>query len=248
MNVNERELYGFGIPMDSEFGKIRFLTYVEYLQLLPELSLISQNTLHIYYLYLKRFKSLKLVGEEKVSIEESLEDLKNQPLYNIVKSDKSFEGTYKKIFNIVLEDKSQVKEILNNEENFMKMRQYVMDMNMLTEDEVNPNPEIQKGLERSKRAKQQESEKQTVNDIVSSIVVGAGILPQDVAHMTVLQVYSTYYRIGQFQNYSTSTLFATVAEKVSIESWNKHIDLWGRQSHAVEYKKFKETTGRMLDD
>src|SRR5690606_7116237 len=103
-----------------------------------------------------------------------------------------------------------------------------------------------KYIEKSQRQKQKDGEKQTFSDIISSVVVGSPHSYEEVANMTVLQLYSTFYRISQFQNYKTSTLFATVAEKVQIESWNKHIDLFEKTSSGISASEFNKTYGGMF--
>lgn len=247
--MDDKEFYFFGLPVQTELCEIRFLTYLEYLQNLSELSAMSQNVLHIYYQDKNHYDKIKLDEDTGKQVEESLEALKDESLFNIVMSRNDLEAAYRKIFSIVIADNQAVSDIFRDENLFMTYRKLVLDMNMMTETFVSPNPEIQKGIERSRRVKVSANrDKQSFGDIVSIIVVGAGILPQDVARMTVLQVYSTYFRISRFQNYTTSTLFATVSEKVEIESWSAHIDLWEQDSHAIEYSKFKNTTGNMLND
>lgn len=247
--MDEKDFYIFGLPIQTEFGEVRFLTYLEYLQNLTELSAMSQNVLHIYYQYKEMFEKAKLNEEEKLQVENSLKELKEETLFNIITSTDGYSAAYRTILGLVIGNDEVIEIIMDNEELFMKYRKLILDMNMLNESPVSPTEEIQKGIERSRRVKMAANkDKQTFGDIVSSITVGAGILPKEVANMTVLQVYSTYYRISKFQNYTTSTLFATVAEKVEIESWSAHVNMWEQESHAVEYSKFKEKTGSMLSD
>jgi hypothetical protein len=242
----DRELFIFGEPIETELGVVRFLTYKQYLMNIQELSMISLNVLHIYYQYRKLFEG----KDDQAMI--ALEELKKESLFNIVNANGNFKDAYKKIFALVL-DKNDIKDvalaikrIFEDEKLFMWIRELVMNTNFLTEDEVSPNPEIQKGIERSKRVKQIDAEKQTVSDIISSIVVGASIPYRDVVEMTVLQIYAAYYRLGALYSYNTSTLFATVSSDVSIASWNKHINLFERESTAIERKEFDKQFGDMF--
>lgn len=245
--MDEKEFYIFGLPVQTEFGEVRFLTYLEYLQNLAELSAMSQNVLHIYYQYRDLYIKAKLSQEEKEQTEKFLEELKEQTLFDIVMSSEGYKESYKKIFNLVIDNEEIVAMIMKHEELFMNFRKLVLDMNMLNESLVSPNEEIQKGIERSRRVKiAANKDKQTFGDIVSSITVGSGILPKDVASMTVLQVYSIYYRISKFQNYSASTLFATVAEKVEIESWSAHVNMWEQESDSMEKSEFDKKFGGMF--
>ena len=245
--MDEREFYIFGLPVQTEFGEVRFLTYLEYLQNLADLSNMSQNVLHIYYQYRELYDKAKLKKDEKEQVEKNLTELKEQKLFDIVMSSEGYKESYKKIFNLVINNDEAVSLIMNHEELFMKFRKLVLDMNMLTESLVSPNEEIQKGIERSRRAKMASNkDKQTLGDIVSSIAVGAGISPEHVARMHVLLVYSIYYRIGKFQNYNTSTLFATVAEKVEIESWSAHVNMWEQETDSMEKSDFDKKFGGMF--
>src|SRR5690606_15562031 len=119
----------------------------------------------IYYQYKKASDGDKV-------FEEALEELKHESLYKIVLSQDSFRNAYEKIYDLVIGDEKAIKAIFDDEELFMQYRQLVMDMQILTEDEISPNEEIQKAIERSRRVKQQKAEKQSFGDIVSSIVAG----------------------------------------------------------------------------
>lgn len=238
--MEDKEFYIFGVPVKTDLCEVRFLKYHEYIQNLSELSMMSLNVLHIYYQY----KKMDVTKDKE--FDEQLEELKKESLYNIVLSQPSFLQAYFKVFSLVIDNDYAIEQIFDNEELFMKYRQLVMDMNMLSEEQTSPNPEIQKSLERSRRVKQQSAEKQTFSDIVSSIVVGASITYKEVVDMTVLQIYATYYRLNATFAYSTTTLFATVSNSVSIESWNKHIDLWQKESHTIDKEEFKKKFGGML--
>jgi len=243
--INNKELFIFGEPIETDFGMLRFLTYKEYLQNISELSLISQNILHLYYLYKKQLE------QDKVSKEylDEFKQFKEQSLYSVVVNTEYILEAYVKIMKLVIDCNNYAENelmdiislIFSSEDYFIYIRKMIMDMNILTEDDVSPNEEIQRGIERSRRVKQQENEKSSFVDSTSNTF-------EDVCNMTVFQVYAIYARIGAIFNYNTTTLFATVAEKVKIESWNKHIDLFEKENHAIDYSKFSKQFGSMLDD
>jgi len=249
--MDSRDFYIFGEPIDTKFGKIRFLTYKEYLLNLSELSLISQNVLHLYYMYRKQFEKEK---NSKELIEE-LNQYKKKNLYEIVLGTDYILEAYLKILLLVLdtneysdeEFKIVIDAIFSTEEDFMYIRNMIMDMQVLTEDDVSPNEEIQKAIERSRRVKQHSSDKQSFVDIVTSITASTNNSFEDVCNMTVFQVYATYARISAIFNYNTTTLFATVAEKVSIEAWNKHINLFEKKTDTLTQEEFKSQFGGLFD-
>lgn len=242
--MDERDFYIFGEPIETKLGQVRFLTYREYLLNISELSLMTQNVLHMYYQYLKK------VDKDNTEALDYLEEFKKLSLFQIVHGEEFMYDTYMKIFQMLVvpysEDGNEHEMIMNSEDLFMQYRKLVMDMNLLSEEAVSPNPEIQKGLEMSRETKQLGKDKTTFTDIVSSIVAGTANSFKDVCSMTVYQVYSTYYRMGAIFDYQTSTLFATVSEKVNIESWGRHLDLYEKESHTIKAKEFNKKFGGMF--
>lgn len=236
----DKEFFIFGLPVETELCSVRFLKYHEYVQVLPELSMMSLNVLHLYYQYKNAHK------EKNPEIDKILEELKQDKLFNIVLGQEEFAMAYLKIFKMVIDDESVIEKIFDNEKLFMFYRKLVLDMQILNEEIVSPNEEIQKAIERSRRVKQQKAEKQSYGDIISSIVAGTSNSFKDVTEMNVYQVYSIFYRMSAIFNYQTSSLFATVAEKVQIESWNKHIDLFKNESDTFEQGEFNKKFGSMF--
>lgn len=244
-------MYLFGEPQDFAMGdgetvKVRFLSYKEYLINMGYLSLMNQDVLHIYYQY------QKVLDIKDKKIQEALETLKNDRLFNIVSGNAEFASSYLKIFATVLDMHSEIEvesaltRLFEDEQLFIKMRELVLDMQMLVADEVSPNPEIQKGIEISRKIKSSGKDSPTFADIVSSIVAGTSNSFTEVCNMTVIQVYSLFYRIGAFKNYDTSTLFATVSPDISIESWNKKIDMYETNGSTISKKDFDKTYGKLM--
>ena len=240
----DKNLFIFGEEVETQFGIIRFLTYKEYLSHSQEISLISQNTLHIYYNFKKQLESVKA---EKATIE-ALAELKETELIEIVISTEQLLNAYLKIFQLVFDRNEDIEfeKIFESKESFNFVRALVMDMNVITEEKVSPNEEIQKAMERSKRFKQQSSQELTFVDIVTSIVASTSNNFEDVCGMNVFQIYAIYARVGAIFSYQTSTLFATVAEKVNIESWNKHIDLFKSEDDVISQNEFDKKFGGLL--
>ena len=240
----DKNLFIFGESVLTDFGELRFLTYREFLQNSADLQLISQNSLHIYYYYKTQ---LKAIGANASDIEQ-LKELKDADLYEIVLSTKQILNAYLKIFQLVFDrnDNIPLEQIFSKTEIFHFVRKLIMDMNVLTEEKVSPNEEIQSAIERSRRVKQNNSEEQSFVDIVTSIVASTNNSFEDVCSMNIFQVYAIYARVGAIFNYQTTTLFATVAEKVNIESWNKHIDLFKVEDDSLSRDEFSKKFGSLL--
>lgn len=242
INYN-KELFIFGKPIETPYGIIRFLTYEEYLMNTHDLSIISMNVLHLYYQYRNFFEKTR----EKEALD-ALEEFKKLHLFDIVQEDTNLKLSYINIFNIVFDKNENIdfNLLFSDKDIFMFIRKLIMDMNILVEEKVSPNPEIQKMFDKSKRVKSIDSQKQSFVDIVTSIAVETKNTFEQISDMTVFQVYATYARINAFMNYKTSTLFATVASKVEIESWNKHIDLFQEEENSMSREQFNKKFGNIL--
>lgn len=241
MNYN-RDHFIFGESIETNIGTVRFLTYKEFLLNQSELSLIGMNILHIFY----HFKN-QLPKNAKNELLE-LEKLKEVSLWEFIMNSDQFHQVYRHVFDLLVDfkDGMNVDNIFETKELFDAMRQLVMDMNVIVEEEVSPNEEIQRGIERSRRVKQDGSEKQSFVDIITSIVAQTSNDFEKVNSMNVIQIYSLYARLNAIFNYQTSTLFATVAEKVNIELWNKHIDLFERKSDTISKTDFENSFGGLF--
>lgn len=231
----EREFYVTGDPIDTELGKMRFLSYTEYLKNIQSILIINMNVLHIYHHYRKVFEKS---DEETLEL---VEKLKEESLFNIVRSREDILREYIRIYTLVLNEESAY-EIVGDEELFDFYRALFMDMNLQKESEVSPNPEIQKGIDRSRKIKS-EASKTSSTDIITSIVAGTSIPFKDVCEMTVFQVNALFQRYGVMKRYDAEVLFSTVSSEVEITSWSQNIDLFENEStSAIRRSDFDRKT------
>jgi hypothetical protein len=234
-----KEFYILGLPIDTEIGQCEFIKVKEYPDYFADLQIMSLNKLHIIYKYHEINKNHEF--------DDVIKELEKLTLFEIVTGIPEIQMAYYRVFLKVFDNEEALYKI--NNQNFDYYRKLIMDMNCVKEEVINPNPEIQRFIEKSKRVKQQESEPLTFADIVSSVVGYNGLSYRDINEMTVYQLYMTFHRIAQIKGYDTSTLFATVStEKIKIESWCKHINLFEEEKHAIEYNTFKQTTGSIVNE
>lgn len=236
------EFYILGLPIETEVGFCHFFKVKDYPNYFYDLQIFSWSKDELIYKYTEINKD--------GSLNEFISQLRNLTLFEIVTSITELQTAYYNVFSKAFKD-NDVTEVLEkiNNENFSYLRNLIMKMNVLKEEKINPNPEIQRHLERSKRVKAKEAEKITFADIVSSVVGFNGLSYADLNEFTIYQLYMTYYRIAQIKNYDTSTLFATVStEKISIENWSKHIDLFEEEQHTLTYDQFKKKVGSAIND
>lgn len=234
-----KEFYILGLPIDTEIGQCEFIKVKEYPDYFADLQIMSLNKLHIIYKYHEINKNHEF--------DDVIKELEKLTLFEIVTNIPELQMAYYRVFLKVFSNEEVLYKI--NNQNFDYYRKLIMDMNCVKEEVINPNPEIQRFIEKSKRVKQQESEPLTFADIVSSVVGYNGLSYRDINEMTVYQLYMTFHRIAQIKGYDTSTLFATVStEKIKIESWCKHINLFEEEKYAIEYNTFKQTTGSIVNN
>ena len=234
-----QEFYILGEPIETELGLCSFIKVKEYPDYFHDLQIISLNKENIIYNYQKQNKNHELDG--------TIRGLQKIDLYQIVSEIPEINHSYARVLLKVFGSNENFKFINSN--NFAYYRNLIMRMNNIKEEQINPNPEIQKAIERSKRVKQNENEKLEFADIVTSIVGFNGLTYKDVNEMTLYQLYMTFQRIAQIKGYDTSTLFATVSsEKFQIDSWCKHITLNVDDKHSISHDQFKKTTGSVLSE
>lgn len=236
MAVN-RDYFIFGLPVKTEFGDVRFLTVEQYINSQVDLALLTMNKLHIINAYKKI--------NEKGYLDEFINILNQSTLQEMIVNIPEFRKAYKNIFKFVFENKVDENSIFEHSDKLMEIRKLIMEMNCLKEEEVSPNPKVQKAIERSRRVKQRETEKMTITDMATSIVVGSNVARsyESLLNLTIFQFYATFYRIAQFKSYDTTVLYSTVAEKVSVELWSKHIDMFKKESNALSEKEFNANYG-----
>ncbi|PAD70726.1 hypothetical protein CHH83_02665 [Bacillus sp. 7586-K] len=236
---NIPEFYILGRPIETDIGEINFIKVGEYPDYFSDLQMISMSKDEIIYKYSSINKNNEL--------DDFINELKKYELFDIVTQLPEFVEPYTNIFIKVFNNEDILPLI--NKDNFNDIRTTILLMNCQKEDKINPNPEIQKALERSRRVKNQENGNIAFSDIVTSIVGFNGLTYDNINNMTIYQLYMTYYRIAQIKGYDTSTLFATVStEKINIESWSKHIDLFEEEKHVISHEQFKKTTGKVLSE
>lgn len=229
-----KEFYFLGTPVETEIGQVEFIKVKEYPTYIYDLQIFSMSKNEIYYNYNKLNKN----GE----LNDFLKKIKKMSLYDIVLNVNEVKKAYLNVFLRVFSDESILEKI--NKDNFYNYRKLIMEMNCVKEKYFSSNPVIQRAIERSERLKSQESGKLEFSDIASTIVAFSGKSYEDLIDMTIYQFFLTFYRICQIKDYDTSTLFATVAgDKVQIESFFKHIDMFEEEKHGFTRQEFSKVVG-----
>lgn len=229
------EFYILGLPIKTNIGFCHFLKVQDYPQLQNDLQIVSLTRLH----YLHQFRE----ANEDEEIVKQLEELS---LAQIVFNYEEILSAYERVFTHFFQDSEAIYKI-QDEKEFEYYRSLILKLSCIKEEKVNPNPEIQRAIERSRRVKAMDSEKMGFADIVTSVSAIKGVSYEEINNMTLYQLYMDFYRIAQNKNYETSTLFATVAEKVEIESWNKHIDMFEEEKHYISQSEFNKNIKNKIE-
>lgn len=179
---------------------------------------------------------------------EIIDKIKEMELVEIVLSFEDVKESYEKVINhFFKEEMSEVFSRFSSVEQFYSIRRLILDLAFFKEEDVNPNPEIQRAIDRSRRIKEMERGKLEFSDIISSVSVYTGKSYEDIKNMTVYQLYLDYYRIAKFFAYGASTLFATVAPDVKIEDWGEHIDLFKEEKEGLSRQEFDKVASIVRD-
>lgn len=237
--TDEEDFYILGLPVETRLGYCHFLKVKDYPRYNRDLQLVSWTKLH----FINQFKQ----SGENEDVVERFEQLSLLGIvFSIPEVVEAYENVFRYFFNI---DNDEMFYGLENEEEFEYIRGLILKLACIKEEKINPNPEIQKAIERSKRVKSQNSEKMTFSDMVSSVSVIKGVSYDEILDMTLYQLYMDYYRIAQDKSYQTTTLFATVPtdKPQDIESWSKNINLFEEEKHGISQSKFNKTVRKTVE-
>lgn len=228
------EFYILGIPIRTNIGDCHFVKVKDYPNVFADLQIVQLTRQH----FINQFMSA-----QDISVQDIANELSSVSLMDVVIEFPEVTEAYKKVFSYFFKDDEAFFKI-ESEEQFNYLRSLILKLGCITEEYVNPNPEIQEALERSRKLKSKKQGKLAFSDVVSSVSVIKGINYRDILEMTMFQLYMDFHRIAQDKSYQASTLFATVADKVEIEGWNKHIDLFEEEEEGISMGKL----GKIAND
>src|SRR5690606_29535019 len=156
------------ILIETDIGECQFIKVKDYPDYFNDLQIHSLTKEHLIY----KYSQLNKYG----TLDEFLTELNKLNLFEIATNLPELQESYYKVFTKVFGTEEVLKYI--HQDNFEYLRNLIMNMNCLKEEKINPNPEIQRALERSRRVKAQEGEKLTFADMCSSVVGFNGLTYQ----------------------------------------------------------------------
>lgn len=230
------EFYILGLPIETIIGDCHHLLVRDYPILQSDLKIFSLTKQHF-------LNALSKENNDK----EMLKEVEKMELVQIVLSFEDIRESYERVFDYFFQKKNALAEV-GDVNQFNYLRGLILRLSCIQEEKINPNPEIQEAIERSRRIKAQESGKLEFSDIITSVSAYTGKNYREISEMTLYQLYMEFYRVVQLINYQTSTLFATVAEKVEIDDWKKHIKMFEEEKHYITQGQFNKDIKQKIED
>jgi len=241
----------FADPVMTPFGSMRFLTYREYMENQQALSIISQNVLHLYYIFRK-----SIPPHDKEALKEFKSFKERDDLHNIVFDNGELRNAYIKILYLMMDKNETINnaddmlailtDIFENKSAFLDIRDLIMRMHLLKEEKVSPNLRLQEIFERDKKIKaEQEDNSPTHMDILASIA-DRGFTFEQLSEETPFQIHMRFAKIAAVEDYRRNVLFATVSNEVTIESWAKKIDLFEVKDTSISKAEFAQKSEGMF--
>lgn len=225
------DFFILGLPIETDIGNCHFLKVKDYPRLKQHLDVISLTRQHY-------INNITTSNKDNPELIDKISELS---LIQFVGNFPEVEASYSLIFSEFFRDDSAFLKI-QTEEQFEYYRGLILKLSCIKEEVINPNPEIQKSIERSKRLKSSGSS-MSFADIVSSVSAVKGVGYNEILEQTLYQMYMDFYRISHIFNFETSRLFATVAEKVEIEDWNKGINMFEDEKAGLTRSEFSKVAG-----
>lgn len=243
--------YIFAKPVMTPYGIMRFLTYEEYMDNIQALSVISQNVLHLFYIFRK---SIPIHRKQELK---EFDSFKDRDLNDIVYEHQDLRAAYMQILVLMLDQNEYIQtsddlllvlqDIFENKEAFMVMRDLIMKMNLLKEEKVSPQARLQQIFENDKKLRAaKDKDAPTHMDIIASIA-NVGISFEELAKETPFQIHMRFAKIAAKEDYRRNVLFATVSNEVTIESWAKKTNLFEvKDTSAISKAEFDQKYAGMF--
>jgi hypothetical protein len=110
--------------------------------------------------------------------------------------------------------------------NYETIREIIMKQNLMFEQKIYKNPIIQEWANKVIMARQKKNAKITLEDMITTVKNNNGLTYEQIMNQSIYQLHADFYRIGQIKQWEQSSLFATVMEKVEIQSFAASIDIF----------------------
>ncbi len=229
-----KPFYIYGRPLETDIGTLHFITVGEWYDFVLEgyLSVLTMEKCDVE-------NQLKSIVHLDSGVQIVLDVLKFCDFFTFIKNigesvnnETDIENTYlhalglvdlyqkmREMFEFCF--KEDVFHKITSQEEFDSYRGLIMDINCITHEKPNPNPEIERFNQMKRLLQQHKGDDVTFDSMYTSVGLALG---KDPDNMTMYKFYKYFERLMQFKNYDTSVLFATVSDKVKVEPWYKKVE------------------------
>ena len=125
-------------------------------------------------------------------------------------------------------------ELIETDDEFLWYINLIRDMNGVPYEATNPNPEIERRNQLARKLESMRNENIDFESMFTSVCAGWNKLPSEVNDVSLYAFYKLFGRVGQFINYNTSVLFATVSTEAKIDPWYKSDVVNKKESYITE--------------
>ena len=116
--------------------------------------------------------------------------------------------------------------IIINFFNYDELRSTIMKQNLIFEQKIYKNKLVQEWANKVLESRSKNSAKISIEDIITTVSVYKSKNYDELMEYSIYQIYADFYRIRKMKKYDTDTLFATVAEKITIEDFAEEINMF----------------------
>jgi len=204
-----------GLPLKTEFGKIRPIKIKEYAPLSAHIEFLKLQGWEVKEMILKSIKGslVENVIAESINNNDFMTCVQN----NVFK----LRDQYSLIFNSLIEDFDEKMFWKINNSEFDKIRKLILRYNGVRFYERNPNPEIEKFNMYERLIAKKNGASVEFDSIFALLMTkeGGGHKPHDINDFSILQFYSAFSSIQNVKNHDATIVFKAVDPKIEITNY-----------------------------
>lgn len=216
----------------------KFLNYAKYLVYGRKHLKLDEDTFllqGIYHLNIAIYQSegleqIEAIGKVLTDMEDLFSILTRKKIYvKVEKGEIKFtdvdftEELKKQKLNILKNEKTEMKKptIIIDNKNFDILRKVILKMVLLREPKIYEREIDRKWEEKALAAKKGKSIE--LGEILTIIRIATGDSYEYLTNLNIFQLYCDYYRLQQVDSHDKTSLFATVSDKVKVDSFVENI-------------------------
>lgn len=206
---NYKELYILCEPINTPIGDINFLKVKDYPLLLN----------YVPYFKLQKFEVIDKIRETSKELADHYQEKQFIEIIRELSSVYELETAYSELFYLCFD--KDVFDLITTDEQLEYYLNLIKDMNCISVEKKNPNPEIEYFNELKRMMDKQKNSGITFEAIYTSVWKEIGERPKE---LYIYEMYSLFDRIAHFKNHDLTALYSSVSSEVKVESWYKSTD------------------------